>query len=284
MPFNVFVSWSGPLSRRVAAIVHEWLPTAVQAADPFLSDENIEAGARWLPEISNRLASIKIGLLCVTSDNQLNPWLNFEAGALAKTVNDDTRVIPLAFDLEKSHIRNPLGQFNAKMFTEEDIFAVVKTINRALEQPLTEQRLKSAFDLSWPVLNTKIEHLRSEIAQQPLIEEEQRGLEEMVEQLIEESRAQRSLLTSMYSRLKQPVSDMHANFSSTVAALNQLGQYYEGGKQLTAAKLLKIAPDFDDEDWSIVENAPFLNWYLTQLHRIQRPRSKAPDPLDEVPF
>lgn len=188
MPHNVFISWSGATSRSVAAIMHDWLPTAIHAADPFMSQEDIEAGARSLSEIATMLSTIRIGLICVTADNQLSTWLNYEAGALAKTVDDDTRVIPLAFDIGRGQIRNPIGQFQAKQFNEDDLKNVVRTINRALDQPLTEPRLDAAFDLSWPTLNTRIEKLRTENSQQTFVEEESRSIADMLEELITASR------------------------------------------------------------------------------------------------
>lgn len=33
--FNVFISWSGETSKRIALVVQEWLATTIQAANPF---------------------------------------------------------------------------------------------------------------------------------------------------------------------------------------------------------------------------------------------------------
>jgi hypothetical protein len=56
--FNVFISWSGPRSKWIAEFLHSQLPKIIQAARPWMSEENIDKGARGLnpdfsPEVSN---------------------------------------------------------------------------------------------------------------------------------------------------------------------------------------------------------------------------------------
>jgi hypothetical protein len=47
-------------------------------------------------------------------ENQVAPWILFEAGALAKTI-ESTFVVPYLIDLEPPNInRGPLKQFQAK--------------------------------------------------------------------------------------------------------------------------------------------------------------------------
>jgi hypothetical protein len=97
---KVFISWSGPRSRHVARALHDWLPDIVQYVEPWMSHEDIQAGARWSPEINDQLSQTKFGIICLTPENQHKPWLAFEAGALAKTV-DDAYVVPYLIDMDK---------------------------------------------------------------------------------------------------------------------------------------------------------------------------------------
>src|SRR5687767_13125889 len=83
-PHNIFISWSGEPSRKVAEALHGWLPMVIQAATPWMSNSDIEKGQRWGNEIAARLSQIDIGIVCLTPDNLNSPWLLFEAGAISK--------------------------------------------------------------------------------------------------------------------------------------------------------------------------------------------------------
>jgi hypothetical protein len=54
---KVFISWSGPLSRQVAESLKLWVQCVIQAAEPFLSSEDIDKGAVWFGEIGQQLAA-----------------------------------------------------------------------------------------------------------------------------------------------------------------------------------------------------------------------------------
>jgi hypothetical protein len=89
---KVFISWSGDKSRDVALALRDWLPGVINSIEPFVSAKDIYAGTRWQAEIASQLDSTNFGIVCVTKDNQLSSWLNFEAGALAKAV-DSSRLV-----------------------------------------------------------------------------------------------------------------------------------------------------------------------------------------------
>ena len=95
---NIFISWSGDRSRLIAEAIRVWLPKVMQSVKPWMSDQDISAGARWLTEVSSTLNTTSVGLICVTPENQHNPWLLFEAGALSKTI-EQTCVCPIVFEM-----------------------------------------------------------------------------------------------------------------------------------------------------------------------------------------
>src|SRR5690242_18454859 len=98
MPKNVFISWSGTASHRVALLLYKWLPRFIQSIDPFLSSEDIRKGARWFTEISNELQQINFGIICITRDNLEASWLLFEGGALSKSLGH-SQVTPLLINV-----------------------------------------------------------------------------------------------------------------------------------------------------------------------------------------
>lgn len=73
MDKNVFISWSGQRSCKVAKLLYEWLPTVIQTIEPFLSSEDIEKGARWFADIENKLNQINFEILCITLENMNAP-------------------------------------------------------------------------------------------------------------------------------------------------------------------------------------------------------------------
>src|SRR6266852_8612587 len=80
-PLKVFISWSGEQSRLVAEALKILLRRVIRC-EPFLST-HIEAGSKWLNEIVRELGQSPVGIICLTAENQKEPWLVFEAGAIS---------------------------------------------------------------------------------------------------------------------------------------------------------------------------------------------------------
>ena len=150
---EIFISWSGPLSRRVAEILREWLPNVLQAVQPYVSSKDIDKGARWSAEISQKLQDCNYGIICVTAANVVAPWLNFEAGALSKSFKEG-RVSPFLFGIGKDDLGWPMKQFQSTVYDYDDMFGLVQSINNACDNPLQERRLEAAFQQWWPNLKT----------------------------------------------------------------------------------------------------------------------------------
>lgn len=157
---DVFISWSGERSKAVATFLKERIPDIIQAAQPWMSDVDLEAGTRWVPEVATALEKTKFGIIWLTAENLYEPWIHFETGALAKTV-EGTFVCPYLIHLEKSDIPNgPLNQFQAKCANEKETWELICTLNRALKDTaLSEERLKRLFDHFWPDLKKKLDNL-----------------------------------------------------------------------------------------------------------------------------
>jgi hypothetical protein len=85
---RLFISWSGDLSHRIAECLFEWLPMVLQGLEPYMSSESIEKGARWSSHIGKELEEARFGLVILTKENLSSRWLHFEAGAVAKSVDE----------------------------------------------------------------------------------------------------------------------------------------------------------------------------------------------------
>ena len=200
---KVFISWSGARSKKMAMIFRDWLPTVIQSLEPFVSSEDIEKGSRWNTEIAQELKDSSFGIICVTKDNLNSAWLNFEAGALSKTI-DNNYVAPLLFDVKPSDLKDsPISQFQATSFTEEDMRRLVETLNVATGNYLTSTRLDKAFKLCYPDLDKSISNLKNEN-----IEDENEGDEKsahletnILEELLEMTRNTQRLLGNTDTKL-----------------------------------------------------------------------------------
>lgn len=154
---RVFISWSGPRSQAIADVLRGWLPSVLQAVQPYFSPDDIAKGSRWATDISKELDASKVGLLVITPENQEAPWLLFEAGALGKSL-DLSKVCPLLFgDMEPTDVKGPLVQFQAATFSKEEIKKVLKMINGELgDAALSQDVLDNVFEMWWPQLEQQI--------------------------------------------------------------------------------------------------------------------------------
>ena len=98
---KVFISWSGDSSQKVAETLREWIPSVIQAIDPWVSSQDIKPGNRWSDKIKKELDETSYGIICLTSDNLQSDWMHFEAGALAKSMKEDSKVCPYLFQVKK---------------------------------------------------------------------------------------------------------------------------------------------------------------------------------------
>jgi hypothetical protein len=181
---ETFISWSGQRSKLVAEALRNWLPKVIQSARPWMSAEDIDAGARWLTDVSGTLNQAKVGIICVTPENQHNPWLLFEAGALSKTL-EQTRVCPLAFEMSPGQIKGPLSQFQANELNRIGIGKVLKTINESVgvERIIHASALDEIIDVWWPKLEEQLRQIPPETAPTPV-----RGVSDQLEELLVLSR------------------------------------------------------------------------------------------------
>lgn len=85
---KIFISWSGDRSELLAKALRDWFPLVLHYVDPWLSQSDIQAGERWGIEVAKELETCNFGVICVTKENLNSPWILFEAGALAKSMQD----------------------------------------------------------------------------------------------------------------------------------------------------------------------------------------------------
>lgn len=156
---KVFISWSGATSHRVAVVLREWLPSVIQSVEPYVSSEDIDKGARWSTDIAGELHASAYGLICLTPENVSAPWINFEAGALGKSI-DKGRVSPFLFRLKRSEVEGPILQFQSTVFERSDVLKLLESINEACGiEGLESSRLEKSFSVWWTQLEKQLNEI-----------------------------------------------------------------------------------------------------------------------------
>ncbi len=156
---KVFVSWSGDLSKKIAESIKKWLPCIIQATKVFFSPEDIEKGENWDSKISKELNECKYGIICLTNENVSAPWINFEAGAIAKSL--DSHVATLMININPSDIKGPLSRYQATKIEKDDFYQLICNINSQCEEPIDSEILKTTFDGLWDNMKSEIENIVS---------------------------------------------------------------------------------------------------------------------------
>lgn len=144
---QVFISWSGEFSRKVAERLSVWIQTTIQTVDVFYSPEDIEKGENWGNRLSEKLEQSNFGIVCLTPENVAAPWIHFEAGALSKAAN--SRVSAIMLGISPSDIKGPLARLQNTAFNRDDFFRLLQSINNSSDKPLKQEILESAFNNSW---------------------------------------------------------------------------------------------------------------------------------------
>lgn len=155
-----------------------------------MSEHDIEAGARWSRKIDDELDNTDFGILFVTSENQHEPWLVHEAGALGKSVKE-SQVVPLLIEMSPGELKQPLARFQAVEHGEEGVKKLVNSINEALgKDKLDADVLEKAFYTNWPNLEENIEGISDLLeedsdSEKPGWEEVQRRRDEKINEVLE---------------------------------------------------------------------------------------------------
>lgn len=179
---KVFISWSGERSRQVAALLNLWIKYVLQAVDPWLSTQDIDKGSLWFSEITSELSNTQNGIVCLTKSNLNNPWILFEAGALAKGISSN-RVYTFLIDLKPNDIKDPLAQFNHTFPNREGLYQLIKIINKGLEiNSLKENILSDVFDTYFPQFESKFNSILKSTPEEEM--QEERPKEDLLNEIL----------------------------------------------------------------------------------------------------
>ena len=218
---KIFLSWSGEISREFAEALKQWLPSIIQSVRPWVSPVDIAPGTRWNDEIRRELDNSGYAIACVTPENQDAPWLHFEAGAVARTVegqHGSGRVVPLLLGLSPGQLNGPWRQFQAKEANRAGLLHVVESINSLLLDAAVDVAiLRTTFDRFWSDMEVTIERLNQDLGKTPQ-PRPVRATDDMLEEVLETVRSiSRSLARSNSLADNSPDASVMLDVMQTVA-------------------------------------------------------------------
>ena len=223
---KVLISWSGDASKSIAQTFRDWSRYVIQSLDVWMSEEDIPAGARWAQELGNQLENTNFGIICLTPENILSPWLMFEAGALSKSLTSG-RVVPLLFGLKKTDLSGPLSQFQAVETTKTGIKTLVTSLYNASEDPkLLEEIVTNTFEAFWPKLEEDI----GRIPRIPSGDKPIRADREILEEILETTRRLSSPLKISEKEIVSYLDEQWERWSREEYRLERIEDRYQGAE------------------------------------------------------
>ena len=154
---DIFVSWAGRHSHAAALILREWLPEVLPFVRPWVSSEDIRKGTRWSDELWDRLQRTSYCIVCLTPSAVRSPWVNFEAGAIARAVRGPSHVSPLLLGISPGDLGgSPLAMFQCTTFSARDVDRLLKAINAVATAPIPESEVSAGLRRTWASLRDEI--------------------------------------------------------------------------------------------------------------------------------
>ena len=156
---EVFLSWSGGTSQRIAEKLRSWLPLLLDSLKLWISSEDLQEGTRWSTELFEHLEKCHLGVFIVTPENCTAPWMMFEAGALSKSL-DRGRVVPYLVGFTvASQLQGPLKHFQSARADKLGTLKLVKAINESLPVKTESAVIEGRFEHLWPSLESFLESI-----------------------------------------------------------------------------------------------------------------------------
>ncbi len=207
MKVNVFLSWSGEVSKRIAAELKPWLPTVLHA-EPFFSVQDLAKGKAWREGLADRLLTFPLGIIILTPQNVGNPsaFMMFEAGALWKPAGPgiDTSICTLLVGVNSTDVVGPLADVQHTRFERDDFFLLMQRINKDFLSPEdrhSDETLRRAFDSAWPRLDEQVRTILEDASRAggtPPV----RDQADMIEELVERARETQNQVGIINDQLK----------------------------------------------------------------------------------
>jgi hypothetical protein len=192
---KIFLCWSGERSKQFAAAASQFLTALFGAAITPEISTDIEKGAVWFEDLANALRQARVGVLCLTPEAVGSPWIHFEAGILAKVLQDQVdpaapaaglpgpaipavrpirraaalRIFPFLHGVEAATLKGPLTAYQSTLTKDrDDVWRLVETIQSILNEEsgaptptdVDRKAFQTRFEEAWTALSAELKAIK----------------------------------------------------------------------------------------------------------------------------
>jgi len=152
---------------------------------PWCAAQDIRAGTRWGVEIERALRNSSFGIICLTPESLDRPWIHFEAGAIALTM-EQSRIVPYLFELEPSDLKGgPLELYQGQPADETGSLNLIQSIYETSRDrgscSLSWAEIEIDFESKWPFLESALGRIRESGTLTELLSPRDRAMEAIAE-------------------------------------------------------------------------------------------------------
>jgi hypothetical protein len=167
---QLYISWSGQISYKVALSVRDLVRKVLPDIDVWVSAEDINAGSRWSPELIRIFDQMAFSIICVDPSNQRSNWLNYETGAIAKSIGR-WKINVFLFDLPPDGLRGPLTQYQTIRLELMDVRKMFENIHANISGiRISKQVLNENLTMEWPEFQKIMQDIHLEPAIAPSVQ------------------------------------------------------------------------------------------------------------------
>ena len=154
-PKKVFLCWSKDRSKAIAEGWAKLLPEIV-SGKPILSTE-FQKGREWSTMLRNDLNKAKTGIIFLTPENVVAPWIHFEAGALATAVGSrNGEVFTYIYGFDPGRLAGPLSAYQSTVATKQDTRRLVHDLCVAMG---SKQPTEDLYSKWWAKLEAALDKI-----------------------------------------------------------------------------------------------------------------------------
>ncbi|PZO47703.1 MAG: hypothetical protein DCF16_17395 [Alphaproteobacteria bacterium] len=174
MSTDIFISWSGEKSKKVANRLADFLED-VLGVKAYTSDKEMKPAQNWRDELERRLSEAKFCIMCLSIENIDAPWMMWESGAIwqarkhaeADSSDRNERVCPFLIDFppgELPSLAGPLGGVNVVRYGEDEVRKLVFQLHHILNPAAAADGVTRRFQVGWPGCKQDIDGILKEYA------------------------------------------------------------------------------------------------------------------------